>query len=163
MSPEDRLASLGLSLPPAWRPGATLVMARRQGDLLYLAGHMGVDMHRTVDFHGRPDHHPLVAGVVGGDIDLTQAIEVARGGALNLIATMKDELGRLDRVRGLLRTTVMVTTVPGFESIHKVADAASDLLVAVFGDPGRHVRSTIGTVSQPANSCFAIDAICVVD
>ncbi len=163
MSPEERLSALGLALPPAWEPGASLVMARSHGDLLYLAGHMGVDMTRTVNFHGRPDHHPIVDGILGLDIDLTQAMDVARGGALNLIATMKRELGELARVRSVLRMTAMVNTVPGYPSIHKVADAASDLLISVFGDAGHHVRSTVGTTSQPANSCFAIDALCVVD
>lgn len=163
MSPEQRLAELGLQLPHAWQPGASLLMARRHGDLMYLAAHMGVDMSRTVNFHGRLDHHPLVGGVVGQDIDLPQALEISRGGALNLIATLKNELGELARVREVLRVTVMVTTVTGYESIHKVADAASDLLIAAFGESGRHVRSTVGTLSQPANSCFAIDALCVVD
>ena len=162
MIPEERLATLGLALPPAWAPGARLEMATRYGDFLFLAAHMGIDMHTTVKFHGRADHRPLVAGRVGADIDLDRAVDVARGGALNLLATVRQEVGELAKVRQILKVTAFVNTVPDYELIHKVADAASDLLVDVLGSAGPHARATIGTSSLPGNSCFAIDAICAV-
>lgn len=163
MTPERRLAALGRVLPRPWEPGARLIMATRHHDLMFLAGHMGIDMRRTVNFHGRTDHHPIVAGRVGAEVSLDDAFEVARGGALNLLATLKHELGKLSRVRRILKVTALVNTVDNFVNTHQVADAASDLLVEVFGPRGEHVRSTVGTTSQPGNSCFAIDAICVVE
>lgn len=158
MSPEERIAGLGLTLPHPWRPGASLEMATREGDLLYLAGHMGIDMARRVSFHGIPDHNPLVAGVIGQDISLEAGLAIARGGALNLVATLKDVLGDLDRVRQFLRVTVFVRAAVDLDDIHKVADAASDQLIDIFGTAGRHARTTVGATTLPGGSCVAIEA-----
>lgn len=160
--PEAALDRLGLSLPRRWEPGATMRMCTSEGGLLFLSGHLGVDMATTVDFHSRPDHHPLVAGRLGGDVDLETARRAAEGGALNLIATLKDQLGDLGRVRQILKVTLMVSCVPGFDRLHQVADAASDLLVAVFGARGEHARSTVGAAAQPGGALLAMDAIVAV-
>lgn len=137
-------------------------MCVRHGDLLHLSGHMGVDMTRTVAFHGVQDHNPLVSGRVGQEVPIEQACEIARGGSLNLIATLKAELGELSRVVRFLKVTAIVNATDGLVEIHKVADAASDLLIEVFGEAGRHARTTIGATSLPANSCFAIEALVAV-
>ena len=163
MTPEERLRGLGLELPRPWVPGASLVMCVRHADVLHLSAHMGVDMTRTIEFHGISDHHPLVAGKVGREIPLEKACEIARGGSLNLIATIKQELGDLTRVRRFLSVTSIVNAVEDLDAIHKVADAASDLLVAVFGDAGNHARTTLGATVLPANSCFSIAAVVAVD
>ena len=153
---------MGLALPHPWRPGASLVMCVRHGDVLHLSGHMGVDMSRTVDFHGVSDHNPLVSGTVGREVAIEQACEIARGGSLNLIATLKAELGELSRVVRFLKVTAIVNATEDLHEIHKVADAASDLLIAVFGEVGRHARTTIGATTLPADSCFAIEAMVAV-
>lgn len=163
MTPESTLERLGLALPPAWEPGATLEMCVRHGDLLYLSGHMGVDMSRVVTFHGRDDHHPLVAGRVGVEIELASAVEIARGAALNVVATLKAQLGQLSRVRRIVKTVAYVNAGERFAEVHKVADASSGLLVEIFGDAGRHARSTIGVIGLPAEACFALEAIVAVD
>lgn len=160
--PLARLAELGLELPPPWSPGASLLMSRRHGDLLYLSGHMGVAMSEPVVFHGREDHRPLVSGRVGVDIGLERACEIARGGALNLIATLADQLDDLLEVSAFLQLTVMVNAETGFYAVHTVADAVSNLVVAVFGDVGRHSRSSFAVAGLPANSCLAVDALVAV-
>lgn len=162
MTPEERIDALGLTLPHPWRPGASLEMSRRFGDVLYLAGHMGIDLSRRVPFHGIPDHNPLVAGAVGLDIDIESAQAIAQGGALNLVATLKDVLGELSRVEAFLRVTAVVRASSDLVDIHKVADAASDLLIEIFGDSGRHTRTTLGVGALPGGSCFAIDATVAV-
>lgn len=162
MIPELRLAELGLELPPAWEPGASLVMAKAHGDLLHLSAHMGVRMDAPEAFHGRPDHRPLLSGRVGDGVTLEQAVEVARGGALNVTATLKRELGELSRVREFLRVTVLVNAIEGFWATHTVADAASDLFIDVFGAAGAHTRSSSGVTSLPGNSCVAVETVVVV-
>lgn len=157
--PLARLADLGLELPPPWSPGASLLMSRRHGDLLYLSGHMGVAMAEPVAFQGRDDHRPLISGRIGADIDLNRATEIARGGALNLIATLAHELDDLRDVSAFLRLTVMINAEAGFYAVHKVADAVSDVIVAVFGDAGRHTRSSFAVAGLPANSCLAVDGL----
>jgi enamine deaminase RidA (YjgF/YER057c/UK114 family) len=163
VTPEARLDQLGLVLPPPWEPGATLEMCVPEGDLLYLSGHMAIDMSRVITFHGRDNHHPLMQGRVGVDLDLSSALEAARGGALNLIATLKAQLGELSRVRRILKTVVFVNAGEGCTDIHKAADASSDLLVEIFGDVGRHARTTVGVRGLPADSCLAIEAIVAFD
>ncbi len=158
-TPEERLAARGWTLPPLWAPGASLLMARAHGDLLRLSAHMGVQMDRPESFHGREDHRPLRSGRVGAEVSLEEAVVVARGGALNVIATLRHELGDLRRVRAFLQVTVLVNAVDGFWSVHTIADAASDVFIDVFGPAGQHARSSFGVTALPANSCLAVEAL----
>jgi enamine deaminase RidA (YjgF/YER057c/UK114 family) len=159
MTPEAKLLERGLLLPPPWEPGASLEMFVLDQNLLHLSAHLGVDMSRQVRFHGRDNHHPLIPGRVGANLDLEGAAEAARGGALNLIATIKAALGDLARVARIIRVTSYVNVEPGFAEVHEVADAASDLLIDVFGQAGRHVRGTLGVVGLPGGACYAIDGL----
>ena len=162
MTPEERLGQLGLSLPPAWEPGASLEMCVRRGDLLYLSGHMGVDMSRQIAFHGRNHHHPIVHGRVGEDVDVDRARDAARGAALNLVATIKAELGELRQVGQIIKISAFVNAQSGFADVHTIADAASDLLIETFGSMGRHARDALCVGGLPGGACVAIDGLVAI-
>jgi enamine deaminase RidA (YjgF/YER057c/UK114 family) len=101
----------------------------------------------------------LGQGTLGGDVDLETARELARQAVLNCLAVAADAVGGLDRVR-IVQMLVFVASTPEFGLQSKVADAASDLLVEVLGENGRHARTAIGVASLPRNSPVEIQMIC---
>jgi enamine deaminase RidA (YjgF/YER057c/UK114 family) len=148
MEIEKRLDELGIVLPAATSPAANYVNAVRTGDLLFLAGKGPY----------RPDG-TLHTGIVGQDVTVEQAYRHARLTGLHLIATLKAELGDLDRVRRIVKVLGMVNAVPGFAQQPEVINGCSDLLVEVFGDRGRHARSAVGMGSLPRNITVEIEAV----
>jgi enamine deaminase RidA (YjgF/YER057c/UK114 family) len=148
MRVEKRLEELGIVLPAATSPAANYVNAVRTGDLLFLAGKGPY----------RPDG-TLHTGIVGQDVTVEEAYRHARLTGLHLIATLKAELGDLDRVRRIVKVLGMVNAVPGFTQQPEVINGCSDLLVEVFGDRGRHARSAIGVGSLPRNITVEIEAV----
>ena len=145
---EQRLSELGIVLPRAQSPVANYVGAVRTGNLLFLSGRGPLG----------PDGE-LKTGIVGRDVSVEEAYRHARLVGLQLIATMKDELGDLDRVTRIVKLLGMVNAVPGFESQPEVINGCSDLLVEVFGDRGRHARSAVGMASLPRNITVEIEAV----
>jgi enamine deaminase RidA (YjgF/YER057c/UK114 family) len=143
----ERLAALGLTLPPAGAPLASYVPARRSGRLLYLSGHVS-----------RADGR-VAAGVVGADIDAAQAQALARAIALDLLATAAAALGSVDDIAGVVRLTGYVRSAPGFEGQPAVINGASELFVDVFGEAGRHARSAVGVSELPLGAAIEIEAI----
>ena len=143
----ERLAALGLTLPPPQTPLASYVMARRAGDLVYLSGHVC-----------RAEGE-VVRGVVGDDIDVSRARGLARGVALDLLATAAAALGSVDRIAGVLRITGYVRSAAGFDGQPAVVNGASDLFVDLFGESGRHARSAIGVSELPLGAALEIEAI----
>jgi enamine deaminase RidA (YjgF/YER057c/UK114 family) len=151
MSPEERLESLGLRLPRAAPIIASHVWAVASSTLLFCAGHGPYD-DRTGDY--------TCYGKVGADVTLDEACEAARLVALNLTATVKRELGDLNRVTRVVSLHVFVDATSDFAEHHLVADAASDLLIAVFGDErGRHARSAIGVSSIGTGIAVEIEGV----
>ncbi len=150
-TPEERLEELGLELGPAPLPIATYVPAARSGDLLFLSGH-GPD---------RPGE--LWRGKLGADLGVDEGYAAARAVALNLLATLKAELGDLSRVRRVVKVLGMVNATPDFEDHPKVINGASDLLAHVFGDAGNHARSAVGMASLPGGIPVEIEMIVEVD
>lgn len=146
--PESRLAALGLTLPPVGNPVANYVPVVRAGNLFFLAGQI------SRDAQGR-----TIAGKVGGDLDVEQGAEAARRCALGLIAVLKVELGDLGRVKRVLRVGGFVRSAPGFHQQPAVMNGCSDLLVAVFGEPGRHARTSVGVSELPAHAAVEVDLI----
>ena len=139
MGADERLDELGVQLPPEIPPVGNYVPAVRSGGLLFVAGHGPVG----------PDGR-WVTGKVGTDLDLDDARRAARLVALNLLATVRRELGSLDAVRRVVKVLGMVNCSPGFNQMPAVIDGCSDLLVAVFGDEiGRHARSAVGMAELP--------------
>ena len=146
---EERLAALGLTLPPPLKPAGNYVDAVRTGDLLFLAGHGPVRADGTV-----------VRGKVGSDLDLDAARDAARLVGLSLLATVRRELGTLDAVRRVVKVLGMVNCAPGFNQTPAVIDGCSNLLVEVFGEEiGRHARSAVGMAELPFDIPVEIEMI----
>ncbi|HZT05695.1 MAG TPA: RidA family protein [Chloroflexota bacterium] len=148
MEAEQRLAALGLQLPEAPEAIANYVGAVRTGNLLFLSGR-----------GPRRDGKFVSIGKLGQEITIEQGYEAAQLTMLNLLATLKSELGDLDRVSRVVKLTGMVNAVPTFTDHPQVINGASDLLVRVFGDKGRHARAAFGVGSLPLNTSVEIEMV----
>jgi enamine deaminase RidA (YjgF/YER057c/UK114 family) len=148
MTADQRLTELGLELPEPFPPAGTYVPAVRTGSLLFLSG----------TGPARADGS-FVRGKVGGDIDLDGGVEAARLTGLQLLASMRHELGSLDRVRRVVKTFGMVNCAPGFNRTPQVIDGCSNLLVEVFGDAGRGARSAVGMAELPFDIAVEIELV----
>ena len=147
-SPETRLRRLGIELPPAPQPVATYVPAVVVGNMLYVAGHTP----------RRPDGSPGYQGKVGEDFTVEEAYEAARVSGINILSTVRNTLGTLDRVVRLVRTFGMVNAVPDFGQHPQVINGCSDLLVEIFGpDAGKGTRAAVGMGSLPFGMAVEIE------
>jgi len=147
MSIDDRLAELGLSLPTPPRPVAAYVPAVRTGSLLYVSGQVPLR-----------DGALVATGPVPSMVTPDLAAEAARQCVLNGLAVMRAELdGDLDRVRQIVRVGVFVCSDPGFTGQPAVGNGASELLVDLFGDAGRHARAAVGSVALPLGASVEVE------
>jgi enamine deaminase RidA (YjgF/YER057c/UK114 family) len=151
MSHEHRLAAAVGELPAALPAFGQYVPARRHGDQLWLGGHFGTRADGSV-----------YVGRCGDDVELAEARVAARSAAINLLATVRDTVGSLDDVRAVIQLYGVVNAAPAFVEHTSVIDAASDVLVEVFGDDGRHTRLAVGVSSLPGNLVLEIQALLVV-
>ena len=142
-----KLSELGIVLPAVVTPVFQYVPVTVHERLAFVSGQLP------------RQGESLVAGKVGGDVDLEQGREAARLCILQALACLNQALGSLDRVERILKVTGFVASAPGFNLQPKVIDAASDLLVQVFGDVGRHARSAIGVAELPRNAAVEIELI----
>lgn len=147
---EARLADLGYVLPPAPPPAGNYLPVSRSGNIMWLAG-VG---------SSRADGSRVV-GKLGADLTTSQGYEAARCCALNLLSRLQAELGDLDRVGRILKVVGMVNSAPDFTEQAQVVDGASDLLVELFGQRGRHSRSAPGMAALPGNNAVIVE--CVVE
>jgi enamine deaminase RidA (YjgF/YER057c/UK114 family) len=145
---EQRLSELGLKLPEAPQPVANYVPFLLSGDQLFISGQI------SKDGAGR-----VLTGLLGDGVSIEDGQTAARHSALSILAQAKAALGSLDRIAQVLRLTGFVASASGFSDQPKVINGASDLLVAVLGDAGRHTRSAVGVASLPLGACVEIDAI----
>ena len=148
MSAEKRLQELGLSLPQPARPVASYTMAVRTGNLLFLSGHIPAD-----------ENGDLITGQVGADLTVEQAAAAAHRVGLSMLATLRDVLGSLDKVRRIVKVTGLVNAVDGFTGQPQVVNSFSKLMVEVFGEAGVHARFAGGTSNLPAGVPVEIEAI----
>lgn len=137
-TPEQRLKELGLTLPTPAAPVAAYIPSRRAGNLLYIAGQIPVR-----------DGKPIATGLVPSPVGMDLARECARQCALNGLAAARAALGSLDDIAQVVRIGVFVASDPAFTEHPKVANAASELLVEVFGEAGKHARAAVGSSSLP--------------
>lgn len=151
-SPEDRLAALGLQLPSAPPPLAHFEMCVRTGSLLFVSGHAPLR-----------DGQYAYVGKVGREWDEAAGYQASRLTALNLIATLKAELGDLRRVLRIVKLLGMVNCTEDFVRVPDVINGASDLLIEVFGDAGRHARSAVGMQQLHYGMAVEVEAIVEVD
>jgi enamine deaminase RidA (YjgF/YER057c/UK114 family) len=143
-TPEQKLTSLGLTLPQLPAPGGNYISAKRMGDLVYLAGTVSTGPAG------------VIAGTAGADSTIEDGYRAARACALTQLAVLKQELGSLDRVAEVLSVNGYVNAAPGFGDSPAVINGASDLLVEVFGEAGRHVRAAVGVCALPRNALVEI-------
>ncbi|MGH7167689.1 MAG: RidA family protein [Nitrospiraceae bacterium] len=148
MSFEARLRELGIQLPAPPKPVATYVPAVQAGDLLFLSG--------VIPFR---DGKLTMEGKLGRDLTVEQGYEAARIALLNALSIVRTELGTLDRVKRVVRLVGHVASAEGFVQQPAVINGASDLLVRIFDEAGRHARVAVGAAQLPLNSPVELELI----
>ncbi len=146
MDPEKKLAEMGLQLPPVSKPIANYVKSVRVGNLVFLSGHGSNGV-----------------GKVGKELTIQQGYDEAKATGLSLLASLKAEIGDLNKVKRIVKVLGMVNCIEGFGDQPKVINGFSDLMVAVFGDRGRHARSAVGMYALPNNMPVEIEMIVEVE
>jgi len=146
--PEARIKELGIQLIKPTPPIANYVKAVRVGNLIFLAGH-GPD---------KPEGG-MVTGKVGGELTMEQGRDAARLTGISLLSTLKGEIGDLNKVKRIVKVLGMVNAVPAFDKHPQVMNGFSDLMVEVFGENGKHARSSVGVSSLPNNIAVEIEMI----
>lgn len=146
MSVAEQLAELGLVVPKR-RSAGSYVGAVRTGDLLFVsgAGPMGPD--------------GAVLGKVGKDVDMPTAQEAAKWCVMNGLAAVQEEIGDLEKVKRVVKLLGFVNSAPGFSEQHVVMEGASSLLLSLFGERGRHARSSVGMAELPMNIAVEVEMI----
>ena len=146
----DRLAELGITLPPLAVPAAAYVPFVRSGNLVFLSGHIA-----------KRDGKPWV-GQLGGAIDTATGAQAARAVAIDLLGTLHAAVGDLNKVERIVKVMSLVNSTPTFTEQHLVTNGCSELLGAVFGDKGAHARSAFGVAQIPLGACVEIELIAQV-
>lgn len=144
-----RMEQLGIALPIKDRRGTGAVDAVLTGDLLFLSAHLPVDAEGKAVYTGK----------VGTDLDVETAYKAARLCGLNMLATIKDYIGELDRVNYVVKALGLINSGADFSSQPAVMNGFSDLMVEVFGRRGQHARSAMGAFALPQNVPIAVEAI----
>ncbi|MEO1251147.1 MAG: RidA family protein [Pseudomonadota bacterium] len=145
---DARLADLGIVLPDPAAPVANYVPHVQTGSLVFVSGQVSIT----------PDG--LIAGKLGADLDIERGQQAAHACAVNLIAQVKAACGGdLDRLTRVVKLGAFVNSTPDFVDQPKVANGASDLMVGVFGDAGRHARAAVGAPSLPMNAAVEVDGV----
>jgi enamine deaminase RidA (YjgF/YER057c/UK114 family) len=150
MSAEKRLLELGLTLPEPPAPGGNYVSAKTLGNLVYLSGVISTDTNG------------IIAGTAGADRTIPEGYAAARACALTQLAVLKRTLGSLDKVREIVSVNGYVNAIAGFPDSPAIINGASDLLIAVFQDQGRHVRAAVGVSALPRNALVEMQMIVAV-
>ena len=148
MSAESRLAELGITLPEAAAPAANYIPYAVTGNLLFTSGQLPLTGGKL-----------SATGLLGRELDVTAGRAAAKWCAVNILAQAKAALGDLDRIARVVKISAFVASTPDFTEQHLVANGASDFLVDVLGDRGRHARSAVGMASLPLNAPVEIEAV----
>ena len=151
LTPERRLAEISLELPGALPAFGQYVPAVLHDAQLWVGGHFGTRADGSIH-----------TGRCGHDVSTSEAREAARSAAINLLATVRETLGSLDRVVRVVQVYGVVNATPDFVEHTSVIDAASDVLVEVFGEAGRHTRLAVGVSSLPSNLVLEVQATLIV-
>ncbi|MDH4087209.1 MAG: RidA family protein [Nitrospira sp.] len=148
MSYEQKLIQLGLELPAPPKPVANYVPVVRTGDLLFLSGVLP-----------SRDGQLIMTGKLGQNLSIDQGMEAARVAVLNGLSIIRQEAGSLDRVKRIVKMVGHIASAPGFTDQPQVLNGASDLLVSLFGDAGRHARVAVGAAELPRQAPVEIELI----
>ena len=144
MNADQKLSELGYALPELPSPGGNYLPAKIIGGLVFLAGVISID------------EQGVMTGVIGQDRSVEDGYAAARRCALMQLAVLKQTLGSLDRIKQVVSVNGYVNTVTGFPDSPKVINGASDLLIKLFGENGRHVRAAVGVAALPRNAMVEI-------
>jgi enamine deaminase RidA (YjgF/YER057c/UK114 family) len=148
MSAEQKLKELGLTLPQPPKPVANYVPTAKTGNLLFVSGHGPYNDGKT-----------RISGKVGRELTIEEGYQAARNVALNCLASVKATIGDLDKVKQVVKLLGMVNCTDDFKDQPKVVNGCSDLLVAIFGDIGKHARSAVGMQALPNQIPVEIEMI----
>lgn len=148
MTPAQRLAQLGITLPDPPAPVAAYVPAARSGALIFVSGQIPFESGRLI-----------AAGKVGRDLTLEQGRQAARICGLNALAAAARLAGGIDGIARIVRLGVFVNSAPGFTDQPKVANGASELMIEVFGEAGRHARAAVGANELPLDAAVEVEMI----
>lgn len=149
---EGRLAALGITLPAAPKPVAAYVPFVRTGNLVFVSGQIPMR-----------DGTLVATGRVPDQVDMATAVACARQCAINGLAVIRDAVGSLDRVRRVVRLGVFVSAAPGFHEEPKIGNGASELMVQVFGEAGRHARAAVGASDLPLGAPVEVEFLVEVE
>ncbi len=155
MTVEEKLTEMGLTLPPPPTPVATYIPAVRSGSLLFVSGH-----GPAFEKDGKVQY---LRGKVGKELSVEQGYEAARLVALNILQTIKQMTGDLDKVKRFVKILGFVNCTEDFQDQPRVINGASDLFVALYGDAGRHARSAVGMVQLPFSIPVEIEAVVEIE
>lgn len=147
-----RLLDLGLTLPTAAPPAANYAPFLRSGNTLFTSGQLPFENGRLT-----------CSGLAGRDLITSEAANAARVCAINVLAQVQAATGDLEKITRVVKLTVFVASAPDFTEQHLVANGASDLLVAVLGERGKHARSAVGVASLPLNAPVEVEAILEIE
>jgi enamine deaminase RidA (YjgF/YER057c/UK114 family) len=147
-SPEERLAELGVKLPAVAAPVAAYVPAVRTGNHVHTSGQLPMSEGKL-----------LATGKVGAEVSPDDAVALARQAALNALAAVRAEIGELSAVKRVVKVVVFVASAPDFTGQPQVANGASELLGAAFGDAGRHARSAVGVAVLPLDAPVEVELV----
>ncbi len=150
-TPEERLAELGLTLPPVATPAGSYVPALRSGTQVYTAGQLPL-----------ADGKLLATGKVGAAVTAEEAVTLARACALNALAAAASAAGGLSAITRIVKVTGFVASAPGFTGQPQVVNGASDLLTEILGEAGKHVRSAVGVAVLPMDAPVEVELIAEV-
>lgn len=145
---EEKIKELGFEIPEVAKPLAAYVPAKLIENLVMTSGQVPL-VKGEIKFKGK----------VGKDISEEDAIKAAEVCALNCLAAIKSEIGSLDRIEEIVKLTVFVNSIDDYSAQPKIANGASELLLKIFGDKGKHVRSAVGVSGLPLNSAVEIEMI----
>ncbi len=144
----DRLAELGIEIPVAAIPAANYLTFVRTGNLIFTAGQLPL-----------ADGKLIMTGILGRDLDASAGQIAARQCAINILAQLQAAIGDLEKIVRIVKLTSFVASTPDFTTQHLVTNGASDLMVAILGNRGKHARSAVGVASLPLNAPVEIEAI----
>lgn len=145
---EEKIKELGFELPEVAKPLAAYVPAKKVGNLVMTSGQVPL-VKGEIKYKGK----------VGKDISEEDAVKAAEVCALNCLAAIKGEIGSLDNIEEIVKLTVFVNSTEQYSSHPKIANGASELLLKIFGEKGKHVRSAVGVSGLPLDSAVEIEMI----
>lgn len=148
MTPEEKLAELGLTVPEVAKPVAAYIPAIRSGNQVFTSGQLPMREGQLI-----------ATGKVGGEVTQEEAVECARQCALNALAAVRAELGSLSEVKRVVKVVAFVASTPDFTGQPLVANGVSELLGEVFGEAGRHARSAVGVPVLPLDAPVEVELL----